>query len=110
MNDEFMIDRTGLLRSLRINAVLPSHQESGILCDCVGEERAVGSVELVRAAGIPRYNWTISTETGDITVEADTQPAVGATVVSHTFLILGKTVLVEPLSNTTQVSNSYTTN
>ena len=62
--------------------ILPSYQESGILVESIAEERAEASVELVRAAGIPRYNWTISTETGDITVEADTQPAVGTTVVS----------------------------
>jgi len=38
------------------------------------EERNTASVELMSVAHIPRFNWTIDSTTGDITVQSDTVP------------------------------------
>jgi hypothetical protein len=38
------------------------------------EERTIKSLELMDASNIPRYNWTIDSESGDIIVQADRKP------------------------------------
>ena len=39
------------------------------------EERTETSIRLMDAADIPRFNWTIDSETGDITVQSEVAPA-----------------------------------
>ena len=38
------------------------------------EERNAKSLELMDASNVPRFNWTIDSETGDITVKSETTP------------------------------------
>ena len=38
------------------------------------EERTESSVRLMEAADIPRFGWTIDSDTGDITVQSEVEP------------------------------------
>ena len=38
------------------------------------EERSATSVKLMEAADIPRFNWTIDSESGDISLQSEVEP------------------------------------
>merc|ERR1739845_60715 len=49
-------------------------QDQSFLPPRTVEERSVMSVKLMEAADIPRFNWSIDSETGDITVQSEVPP------------------------------------